>query len=306
MNSQNACFVGRQKGEYCSHSSDGTSQLKVVDISECTADITNHMRTYTNDEASLEEIKSCPKFTELHLIMNRAAIAQPMTEKVCVNHKAELGIKYRNTVNSCKFPEHSKRTSKQRKIDPKSLRPIPLDVLHEMKAVSDSSACVGSVWCSMCRIKKYSIWRSANIERISMIQTECTLCGEAHQMDDDILPGIDMISSLDSDSDIEESSQDEYDPYTPKDSLNLSLGSLSDDWTPLKAQLKKSFPLLQKSRKMDILRKSKQAIDAVLERIAPGQGHLVFEELTKSSHSSELDSVAIDGLKEAVQNANGK
>lgn len=56
---------------------------------------------------------------------------------------------------------------------------------------------------------------------------------------------------------------------------------------------------------MDILRKRKQAIDAVLEKIAPGQGHLIFE-LTKSSHSSELDSVTLAGLKEAVQNANGE
>ena len=64
------------------------------------------------------------------------------------------------------------------------------------------------------------------------------------------------------------------------------MGSLSDEWTPLKSQLKKDFPLIQKSRKMEILRKSKKAIDAVLGKIAPEQGHLIFEELTRTTHSS--------------------
>lgn len=153
--------------------------------------------------------------------MNRAAIVEPMTQKICVTHKSKLGVKYLNTVQSCKFPEHVIKTSGKRNTCSISFRPIPLDVLHKIKAVVKSDVCVGSVWCSMCRIIKYSAWCAVNFQILSSIQNNCALCGDVHQEDEDTLPEIDLSSQDESDSqeDTEESSQDEYDPHTPKGDL---------------------------------------------------------------------------------------
>ena len=102
-----------------------------------------------------------------------------------------------------------------------------------------------------------------------------------------------------------ESSQDEYNPNTPKKKLNTSLGYLSDDWSPVKCILRKPFHTLHKSRKQEILAKSEKAIDTVLEQMAPEQGHIIYEELMKHKVEPDMDSVAIAGLQDAVRNANG-
>ena len=130
------------------------------------------------------------------------------------------------------------------------------------------------------------------------------LCGGDHQTEDEGLA--ELPSSFEEDTESqEEISQDEI-RLAPKKDWTRVLAHLSDEWKPLKSQLKKDFPFIQKSRKMEILWKSKKAIDAVLRKIAPEQGNLIFEELTRTTHSSELDTITLAGLQEAMLNTDGK
>ena len=153
MNSPSACFVGQHKAEFCSHNEDGTSRLNVVDISMCNEDITEHMAIYEKDEAKLQILKRCRKFTEQNLIMNRASIAVPTTRNICKTHRSDLGVKYRIKRPACKFPGPATRTSGKHKADAGSFRAIPLDILLEIKSVENEDVCIGSMWCRMCRLK---------------------------------------------------------------------------------------------------------------------------------------------------------
>lgn len=103
-----------------------------------------------------------------------------------------------------------------------------------------------------------------------------------------------------------ESSQEEYEPDPTKSPLNKSISNLSNEWTPVKSLLQSDFDTLKKSRRYDVLRKSKKAVDLVLEGLAPNQGNRIFEELAKNHQFSEAESSTIRALQEAVKTANGE
>ena len=152
MNSPSACFVGQHKGEFWFHNENGTSRLNVVDISMCNEDITEHMAIYEKDEAKLQILKRCRKFTEQNLIINRASIVDPTTRNICETHRSDLGVKYiKRPIR--KFPGYATRISGKRKADAGSFRAIPLDILLEIKSVENEDVCIGSIWCRMCRLK---------------------------------------------------------------------------------------------------------------------------------------------------------
>ena len=155
-----------------------------------------------------ESFKDCPSFSEQYLIKNRAAIECPTTTKICKKHRSELGTNYRNKTASCNFPNHTLRTSGKRKASSGEFRPIPLDVLHEIKVIEKQHLCIGSQWCSGCRIKKYKQWKDNYAERIPPIDvSRCLICNEKHSPDEDDLPSASADWSSDS---ADESSQDEY------------------------------------------------------------------------------------------------
>ena len=63
MNTDQACFVGRSRGDYCSHNEDGSQKLKIVDISECNTDISSHIEIYISEtgqdkQDTLEHLKN--------------------------------------------------------------------------------------------------------------------------------------------------------------------------------------------------------------------------------------------------------
>ena len=161
MDTDQACFVGQSKGEYCSHNEDGTPNLNVVDVSECNNDITMHIEQYissSNKEETIELLKTCPDYNESFIIKNRAQIQNPSTTKICEKHRSELGINFRRKYMSCKFPTHKAKRSHQSQSSSSSFRAIPLSTLQEVMVVHpEVDAVIGSVWCSNCRLKKYQM-----------------------------------------------------------------------------------------------------------------------------------------------------
>ena len=194
MNTDQACFVGRSRGDYCSHNKDGSQKLKIVDISECNTGISSHIEIYISEtgqdkQDTLERLKNCPDYNEITLIKNRALIENPATTKICSKHRSELGINFNKKFLSCKFPMHTTKRSHHSKTPASSFRSIPLNVLREIKVVKQGTdVCMGSVWCSSCRLRKYENWRNDSLVILQEHQGTCQFCGEDHNAEDSDVP----------------------------------------------------------------------------------------------------------------------
>ena len=124
----------------------------------------------------------------------------------------------------------------------------------------------------------------------------CHLCGENHQTEDEVQTtpkrarlAVNNLAEFDwcaddetdagaADTTIENDDSENDDSYNPDmtSTLNESLLNLSGPWTPIAPVLKRDFGQTSSSRQYEILQKSKQAIETVLETIAPGQSDVVM------------------------------
>ena len=101
------------------------------------------------------------------------------------------------------------------------------------------------------------------------------------------------------------SSLDLNDDFTPdsfaKESFNKSMGSITNSWSPIKYQARTNFHTLNKKTQEKMIRKGKVAVDAVLEKIAPGQGNVLKQEIFKNNVEIDIN----EHLKEALTSAVG-
>ena len=72
-------------------------------------------------------------------------------------------------------------------------------------------------------------------------------------------------------------------------------------WSPIKYQLRTNLNDVLERTKKRIIKKSLQAVDNVLDNIAPGQSQFIMATLTEQNNKNDV----IDGIREAIQAANG-
>ena len=168
-------------------------KLKIVDISECNTGISSHIEIYISEtgqdkQDTLERLKNCPDYNEITLIKNRALIENPATTKICSKHRSELGkLQQEVSIMQVSYVHHKR--SHHSKTPASSFRSIPLNVLREIKVVKQGTdVCMGSVWCSSCRLRKYENWRNDSLVILQEHQGTCQFCGEDHNAEDSDAP----------------------------------------------------------------------------------------------------------------------
>ena len=72
-------------------------------------------------------------------------------------------------------------------------------------------------------------------------------------------------------------------------------------WSPIKYQLRTNLNDVLERTKKRIVKKSLQAVDNVLDNIAPGQSQFIMATLTEQNNKNDV----VDGIREAIQAANG-
>ena len=93
-----------------------------------------------------------------------------------------------------------------------------------------------------------------------------------------------------------------FEEETSKETFNKSMAEIASNyWSPIKYQLRTKLNDVSERTKKRIIRKSLQAVDTVLDNIAPGQSQFIMATLTEQNNKNDV----VDDIREAIQAANG-
>ena len=163
---------------------------------------------------------------------------------------------------------------------------------------------VGSKWCNNCRFRVHPDLKSKNL---SLFETNLRwICFNVHQK------GVDFSSStpakkprtgpLSDDENHCSDKSESFEEETSKETFNKSMAEIASNyWSTIKYQLRTNLNDASERTKKRIIRKSLQAVDTVLDNIAPAQNQFLMATLTEQNNRNDV----VDDIREVRQAANG-
>lgn len=85
--------------------------------------------------------------------------------------------------------------------------------------------------------------------------------------------------------------------------MNQAIHSLDQSFTPIRHQLRTGWDTVAKSTKYKILKKAKEAVNTLLETIAPGQGKKIQDALYNQTEKKLDDSDLLRCMNSALEQA---
>lgn len=236
-----SCFIGDHLNDTCALTwfKANKENVSVEAFKDCTADITEHLKSYNITE-------TCVNTTEQWLIKNRLELEIPDEAEICPKHRLKFGVGF-TLQHSCKYPGDESCKVKQKK--KQVCRVIPISFHPEIQLLFSSAAKkfrlpIGSGWCNNCRLRLHCCLMEKN--NMVLDNSICKLFSETHHVqniqEEDKSGGA---SNICQEPNAEPFSDDEpgsshldnsFTDDTPKDSFNRSMSAISSDWTPLKFQ----------------------------------------------------------------------
>ena len=249
-------------------------------------------------------LEKCPNATEQRLIQNR--LKQPLLDNdVCPKHRMKYGLGWRSS-QKCQYPAHKIMKAKKCSANNRYISPaVAFEINHLFSsAAKPFNIPVGSKWCNNCGLHVHPDLKSKNL---SLFETNfCMICSNVHQKEVDFsssTPAKKPRTAPLSDDKYDCSDKSEsFEEETSKETFNKSMAEIASNyWSPIKYQLRTNLNDVSERTKKRIIRKSLQAVDTVLDNIAPGQSQFIMATLTEQNNKNDV----VDDIREAIQAANG-
>ena len=318
------CHIGLMINEKCSLWGSRGKRLPTDIYSNCNEDISEHLLSiFQSGTVTADDVQKCPRANERWLLMNRLGCTIPDDALLCGKHRSKYGVGFKDT--KCGYPGHPEkdvRKVKKRKGKGKStLRVIPINSVKAVKVMNSTLLLkyhlpLGSLWCENCRKRRHP----PVVEKYTPDDHVCLLCCENH---DSLVPETPpkrqrlneneslYIAANDGTPSSQischsQESQDSQVEFTPdgieKDIFNKSMGNMDTSWTPLRHVVRTDIEKLNPKTKSRVVNKAIKAVDAVLENVAPGQGHILKDEIFKRHRILDLTKEIKESVESAVGN----